>query len=147
MFIDATYEGDLMAAAGVAYHVGREANSVYDEHGMSPSQRLASSASFWRRAEKDQPHMDPRRSSSGLLPRISLIRPANMARATSGSKPTAIGSAPHNIRESNPLSSTEGYDPKQYELMIRLFEAGWKDVFGKFDAIPNRKPTPTTMAR
>jgi hypothetical protein len=27
MFIDATYEGDLMAAAGVAYHVGREAKS------------------------------------------------------------------------------------------------------------------------
>src|SRR5690606_41365319 len=31
MFIDATYEGDLMAAAGVRYHVGREANSVYGE--------------------------------------------------------------------------------------------------------------------
>ncbi|MFM9031497.1 MAG: FAD-dependent oxidoreductase, partial [Opitutaceae bacterium] len=31
MFIDATYEGDLMAAAGVSYHVGREANAVYGE--------------------------------------------------------------------------------------------------------------------
>ena len=31
MFIDATYEGDLMAAAGVDYHVGREANDVYGE--------------------------------------------------------------------------------------------------------------------
>jgi len=31
MFIDATYEGDLMAAAGVQYHVGREASSTYDE--------------------------------------------------------------------------------------------------------------------
>src|SRR5262249_11724573 len=31
VFIDATYEGDLMAAAGVGYHVGREANSVYGE--------------------------------------------------------------------------------------------------------------------
>ncbi len=31
MFIDATYEGDLMAAAGVKYHVGREAQSTYDE--------------------------------------------------------------------------------------------------------------------
>jgi hypothetical protein len=30
-FIDATYEGDLLAKAGVSYHVGREANSVYDE--------------------------------------------------------------------------------------------------------------------
>ncbi|HYZ83023.1 MAG TPA: FAD-dependent oxidoreductase, partial [Bryobacteraceae bacterium] len=31
MFIDATYEGDLMAAAGVDYHVGRESTSTYDE--------------------------------------------------------------------------------------------------------------------
>ena len=31
IFVDATYEGDLMAAAGVNYHVGREANSVYGE--------------------------------------------------------------------------------------------------------------------
>ena len=31
MFIDATYEGDLMAAAGVTYHVGREANAEYGE--------------------------------------------------------------------------------------------------------------------
>ena len=31
MFIDATYEGDLMAAAGVTYTVGREPNSQYGE--------------------------------------------------------------------------------------------------------------------
>lgn len=31
VFIDATYEGDLMAAAGVAYTVGREPNSLYGE--------------------------------------------------------------------------------------------------------------------
>jgi hypothetical protein len=31
MFIDATYEGDLMAAAGVDYHVGREAKAAYGE--------------------------------------------------------------------------------------------------------------------
>jgi hypothetical protein len=31
MFIDATYEGDLMAKAGVKYTTGREANSLYDE--------------------------------------------------------------------------------------------------------------------
>lgn len=31
MFIDATYEGDLMAKAGVGYTLGREANSQYNE--------------------------------------------------------------------------------------------------------------------
>jgi len=31
MFIDATYEGDLLARAGVSYHVGRESNDTYKE--------------------------------------------------------------------------------------------------------------------
>src|SRR5262245_54945100 len=31
MYVDATYEGDLMAKAGVSYTVGREANSQYGE--------------------------------------------------------------------------------------------------------------------
>lgn len=31
VFIDATYEGDLMAAAGVSYTVGREPNALYGE--------------------------------------------------------------------------------------------------------------------
>ena len=31
IFIDATYEGDLMAAAGVSYHVGRESTDTYGE--------------------------------------------------------------------------------------------------------------------
>ena len=31
MFVDATYEGDLMAAAQVSYTVGRESNEQYQE--------------------------------------------------------------------------------------------------------------------
>jgi len=31
VFIDATYEGDLMATAGVSYHIGREGCDVYGE--------------------------------------------------------------------------------------------------------------------
>ena len=31
VFIDATYEGDLLAAAGVSFHVGRESNAIYGE--------------------------------------------------------------------------------------------------------------------
>lgn len=41
MFLDVTYEGDLMAAAGVSYHVGREANAAYQEtwNGVQPGAR------------------------------------------------------------------------------------------------------------
>ena len=31
MFIDCTYEGDLMAKAGVSYTIGREDNKLYNE--------------------------------------------------------------------------------------------------------------------
>jgi hypothetical protein len=33
----------------------------------------------------------------------------------------------------------DGYDPDQYALLLRIFEAGWRETFDKFDPIPNRK--------
>ena len=38
-----------------------------------------------------------------------------------------------------PFPKPEGYDPEQYELLLRVFEAGWRETFDKFDPIPNRK--------
>jgi len=38
-----------------------------------------------------------------------------------------------------PFPKPEGYDPKQYELLVRVFDAGWRQTFGKFDPIPNHK--------
>ena len=38
-----------------------------------------------------------------------------------------------------PFPKPEGYDPRQYELLLRIFEAGWRETFQKFDAMPNRK--------
>ena len=33
----------------------------------------------------------------------------------------------------------ENYDPAHYELLGRVFDAGWREWFNKFDLIPNRK--------
>jgi hypothetical protein len=33
----------------------------------------------------------------------------------------------------------DGYDPRQYELLLRIFAAGWREMFDKFDPIPNQK--------
>ena len=36
----------------------------------------------------------------------------------------------------------ENYNPLDYELLLRVFEAGWTDIYsyvGKFDMLPNRK--------
>jgi hypothetical protein len=38
-----------------------------------------------------------------------------------------------------PFPKPDGYDPKQYELLLRIYEAGWRETFAKFDSIPNRK--------
>jgi hypothetical protein len=72
MFIDATYEGDLLAAAGVAYHVGREAKSVYGEewNGVQTGV-LHHRHHFGVLKEKISPYRIPGDSKSGLLPRIS----------------------------------------------------------------------------
>ncbi len=38
-----------------------------------------------------------------------------------------------------PFTKPEGYDSTQYELLVRIYDAGWRATFNKFDAIPNAK--------
>ena len=66
MFIDATYEGDLMAKAGVSYHVGREANATYGEtlngvRAQTPHHQFTVPV---------DPYVKPGDAASGLLPFI-----------------------------------------------------------------------------
>jgi hypothetical protein len=70
MFVDATYEGDLLARAGVSYHVGREANSVYNE--KFNGYFIADKHQF--RFPVD-PYRIPGDAKSGLLPGISAEPP------------------------------------------------------------------------
>lgn len=120
MFIDATYEGDLMAKAGVSYTVGREANAQYREtlNGV--------------RAETPQhqftvpvdPYLKPGDPASGRLPFIQ---------AGDGGKP---GEGDRSVQAYNfrlcytqnpanrlPHRPPEKYDPAQYELLARYLEA------------------------
>jgi hypothetical protein len=38
-----------------------------------------------------------------------------------------------------PFPKPDGYDPQQYELLLRIYAAGWRETFEKFDPVPNRK--------
>jgi hypothetical protein len=38
-----------------------------------------------------------------------------------------------------PFPKPAGYDPGKYELLLHVLNSGWRDVFKKFDPIPNRK--------
>ena len=73
MFIDATYEGDLMAAAGVPYTYGREANSQYGES-WNGIQVGTLHHGHWFKKPID-PYVEPGKPQSGLLPRISAEPP------------------------------------------------------------------------
>ncbi len=71
MYIDATYEGDLMAAAGVTYRVGRESNSEYGEEWNGVQKTARHHAHYFGRPV--DPYVRRGDLSSGLLPRIRSV--------------------------------------------------------------------------
>jgi len=133
MFIDATYEGDLMAKAGVGYTVGREPNAKYGEtlngiRAQTPKHQFAVPVDpFVKRG-------DP---GSGLLPFVQ-----NLELGSPGAGDRSVQA--YNIRlcstrdPANRLPNTPPtkYDPANYELLARYLEAlvaaGRKPVLDDF---------------
>ena len=141
MFVDATYEGDLMAAAGVAYAVGREAQSAYGEkwNGVQTGV-LHHRHHFGVLSAKISPYVVPGDPKSGLLPRVSAAPPGAYGQADKRIQAycyrLCLTDHPDNRL---PFPRPDGYDPRQYELLLRILAAGWRETFQKFDPIPNRK--------
>lgn len=138
IFMDTTYEGDLFAAAGVSYIVGREANAQYGESINGIQVAKADSHQF----ETDiSAYVVPGDPSSGLLPNVR-----------SGPAPGPDGSADHRLQAYNfrmcntndpsnqiPWPKPADYDAMNYELLGRVLDDGWRGVWNKFDPAPNRK--------
>lgn len=137
IFIDATYEGDLMAAAGVGYTVGRESNDKYGETLNGVQTRNAKHHQFEHRID---PYIRPGDPSSGILPRIHHGGPGEEGRGDHRVQAYNFRLCLTNI-ESNrvPFPRPQGYDPWQYELLLRYIQAGWRDVFKRSDPVPNGK--------
>jgi hypothetical protein len=141
MFIDATYEGDLMAAAGVEYHVGREAKSVYDEqwNGVQTGV-LHHKHHFGAVKEKISPYKIADDPKSGLLPRISAEPPGEYGAGDKRVQAYCYRMCLTQHAENRvSFPKPDGYDASQYELLLRIFDAGWRETFEKFDPIPNLK--------
>ncbi len=141
MFIDVTYEGDLMAAAGVDYHVGREATSVYDEkwNGIQVGV-LHHRHHFGAVQEPISAYKVPGDPKSGVLPRVSTeypgVKDAGDKRVQAYCFRSCYTTDPSNRI---PFPKPEGYDAGQYEILLRVLNAGWGEFFEKFDPIPNHK--------
>jgi hypothetical protein len=141
MFIDATYEGDLMAAAGVDYHVGREAQSTYGEkwNGVQTGV-LHHRHHFGVLKTPISPYVVAGDPKSGVLPRISTEHPGEYGQADKKVQAYCYRYCVTDHPDNRiPFAKPDGYDPKQYELLVRIYEAGWRETFDKFDPIPNRK--------
>lgn len=118
VFIDATYEGDLMAAAGVSYTIGREGNSVYGETLNGCQEKLAVSHQL-------NPGVDPYvvkgDAASGLLPGIepydaTLKIGDGDKRVQAYCFRMCLTDDPENRI---PFKKPEGYDERDYELLFR----------------------------
>jgi len=139
VFIDATYEGDLMASAGISYHVGREANSVYGEEWNGVQVGVLHHGHHFGEM-KISPYVIPGDPGSGVLPRISTAPPGKRGEADDKLQAYCFRTCLTKVEENRiPFARPEGYDSTQYELLVRVLDAGWDAVFRKFDAIPNAK--------
>lgn len=138
MFIDATYEGDLMAAAGVSYHVGREACSIYNETWNGVQADAKHHGHYFK--DKIDPYQTAGKPESGLLYGISPEQVAPNGTGDNKIQAYCFRLCMSNHPENRvPFPKPENYNPANYELLARVFDAGWLEWFNKFDRIPNRK--------
>ena len=138
MFIDTTYEGDLMAAAGVSYHVGREANSVYNETWNGVQADAKHHGHLFK--NKIDPYKIPGKPESGLLYGISSEPIAQNGTGDNKIQAYCFRLCMSNLPENRvAFPKPDNYNPANYELLVRVFDAGWREWFDKFDMIPNRK--------
>ena len=141
MFIDATYEGDLMAAAKVDYHVGRESTATYGEkwNGVQTGV-LHHRHHFGAVAKPISPYVIPGDPKSGVLPRISTEFPGVYGAGDKKVQAYCFRMSLTQVEANRvPFPRPAKYEPKDYELLLRVFEAGWRETFQKFDPIPNGK--------
>jgi hypothetical protein len=138
VFIDTSYEGDLMAAAGVSYTVGREPNAKYGE-------TLNGVARTWnqhnhRFTTRVDPYVKPGDPKSGLLHGID---PSPLPPDGDGDhrlQAFCFRMCMSNVAANRlPFPKPADYDETKYELLFRNFEAGDLRFPMKSDMMPNGK--------
>ncbi|RZU46838.1 FAD dependent oxidoreductase [Fluviicoccus keumensis] len=117
VFVDASYEGDLMAKTGVSYTVGRESNSQYNEtlNGVGISHLMI--------GQKVDPYRTPGKPASGILPHVF------------STKLNPVGSEDKSVMAYNfrlcvtknpdnavPFTKPDNYDESEFEILARLSE-------------------------
>ena len=138
VYIDCSYEGDLMARSGVSYTVGREPNSQYNENWNGVQMRQ-----YHQFPDGVDPYVVEGDPESGLLWGIS---PEPLAEQGSGdSKVQAYNyrMCLTDVKENAiPITRPNDYDSTKYELLLRLIKAKGDNSIHSylhFSHMPNRK--------
>jgi 2-polyprenyl-6-methoxyphenol hydroxylase-like FAD-dependent oxidoreductase len=163
IFLDATYEGDLMAKAGVSYTLEREGNAKYGEHyngicfaekfqprtnHLKPGStgRVPGGQGVWDRDLPLDPYVVPGDPKSGLLPLVQAGDPGQPGEPAPGVQAYCYRLCLTTAANRVPIAPPKNYDPRRYELVAR-FIAGCLAMgddmdlrwFSKHDPLPNDK--------
>ena len=137
MFIDASYEGDLMAKAGVSYTVGREANAEYGETINGIQTKGAKSYQFIKSVD---PYVKPGDPKSGIIFGVPATSPGTDFKGDRRIQAYNYRRCTTDVPENRlDWKKPANYDEKMFELALRNIEAGdhriqWIPVW-----MPNRK--------
>ena len=133
VFIDASYEGDLMAAAGVSYTVGRESLKEYGEtlNGVQANkisltlrETISRNALHHNFIEGVDPYIVKGDPSSGLLPFIIKGGPGIDGSGDKGIQAYCFRMTLSDHPENRiPFTRPENYNELDYELLFRNYEA------------------------
>lgn len=137
VFVDATYEGDLMAKAGVSHHIGRESNATYGEtlNGVQ-----VGNAVFHQFTHAVNPYVEPGKPGSGLLPGIEPDPPAEAGAGDRRVQAYNYRLCTTNVTANRvPWPKPQDYDARQFELLLRNLEAGDHRIPLLVKMMPNSK--------
>ncbi len=136
MFIDATYEGDLLAEAGASYTVGREANTRYSEtiNGIQAARATGNQI-----ITGIDPYVIKGNPSSGLLPYVESDTGGPDGTGDQRLQAYCYRMCLTDIATNRVMvAQPAGYREEDFELLLRAIEAG-QTTFFKLSPMPNRK--------
>lgn len=140
MFIDASYEGDFMAAAGIPYRIGREDQEEFGE--PLAGVQIAAEESYLGMS----PYIEAEDPDSGLIQGIDRVITDADAQKLNGTadkyRLQAFNyrlSLTQNSENRVPFAKPDNYDEASYEILLRYIEAGYHDQFFTKQLMPNLK--------
>ena len=149
IFIDATYEGDLLAAAGVSYTVGREANETYGENlnGVQANDTSLTLTGVVSRNGRNHnfvdgvdPYVIKGDEDSGVLPYINVDGPGEPGTANKQVQAYCFRMCLTDHPDNRiPFAKPENYNELNYELLFRNYESGYNRIPWIHSSMPNRK--------